>query len=354
MKKTSQPFKGRGTSSNLTGRFEKIHYVFDEKEPGDLEKPRTLFYKDTTKTVLTYNDSPDTEFAVGINPYRGCEHGCIYCYARPTHEFYGLSAGLDFETQIFVKENAPELLKKELSSDKWKPQTVAISGNTDCYQPAEKHFKLTRGCLKVFLEFKNPVRILTKNHLITRDIDILKDLSAVNAVAASLSITTLDPVLASKMEPRTSRPYLRLKALEKLSQAGIPATVLVAPVIPGLNDHEIPRIIESAANAGAREASYTVLRLPHSVADMFTEWLGDHFPNRKDKILSRIRSLRKGKLNSSEFGTRITGDGIFAEQIRNIFSLSCRKNGINKNNITLSAEHFKNPYNRQQELFSRI
>lgn len=354
MKRPSQPLKGRGTGSNLTGRFEKIQYVSDEKETDDLEKPRTLFYKDTTKTILTYNDSPDTGFAVGINPYRGCEHGCIYCYARPTHEFYGLSAGLDFETQIFVKENAPELLKKELSRDKWKPQTVAISGNTDCYQPAEKHFKLTRSCLEVFLEFNNPVGIITKNHLITRDIDILRELSAVNAVAAVLSITTLDPVLAGKMEPRTSRPYLRLKALEKLSQAGIPAMILVAPVIPGLTDHEIPRIIESAANAGAREAGYTVLRLPYSVADLFTQWLDDHFPDRKNKILSRIRSLRKGKLNSSEFGTRIVGDGIFAEQIRNMFNLSCRKNGINKNKITLSAEHFKNPYNKQQELFSRI
>ncbi len=214
MRKTYKPFKGRGAGSNLTSRFEKIKYIADDTGTDDLKKPKTEFYKDTTKTILTYNDSPDTGFSVGINPYRGCEHGCIYCYARPTHEFYGLSSGLDFETRIFVKENAPELLKKELSSRKWKPQTVAISGNTDCYQPAEKQFRLTRKCLEVFLEFKNPVGIITKNHLITRDVDILKGLSEINATVAILSITTLDPGLAGKMEPRTSRPYLRLKALK--------------------------------------------------------------------------------------------------------------------------------------------
>jgi len=354
MRKTYKPFKGRGASSNLTSRFEKIKYIADDREIDDLKKPKTTFYKDTTKTILTYNDSPDTGFLVGINPYRGCEHGCIYCYARPTHEFYGLSSGLDFETHIFVKENAPELLKKELSSNKWNPQTVVISGNTDCYQPAEKQFKLTRRCLEVFLEFKNPVGIITKNHLITRDIDILKGLSEINATVAILPITTLDSELAGKMEPRTSRPYLRLKALEKLSEAGIPTMVLVAPVIPGLTDHEIPKIIEKASNAGASRAAYIMLRLPHTVSDLFIEWIENHFPNRKNKILNRIISVRKGKLSSSEFGSRMVGEGILAKHVKDLFNLSCRKNGINKSKINLSAKHFKNPYDKQQKLFSHI
>jgi len=351
MKKSEKVFKGRGASFNPVNRFEKIDYIVDEEELGNLKKPETVFYRDNTKTIFAYNDSPDTGFEVGINPYRGCEHGCIYCYARPTHEFYGLSAGLDFETQIFVKENAPELLRKELCSRKWKPQTVAISGNTDCYQPAEKHFQLTRQCLEVFLEFKNPVGIITKNYLVTRDIDILKKLSSVNAALVVLSITTLDPKLAGIMEPRTSQPKLRLKAIEKLSEAGIPTMVLVAPVIPGLTDHEIPKIIESAVKAGAKQAAYVMLRLPYAVSELFIEWVEHHFPERKNRILNRVKSVRKGKLNSPEFGKRMVGEGIFAEQVKDLFNISCRKNGIEGHRQKLSTNSFQNPYDKQQRLF---
>jgi len=351
MTKPGKVFKGRGAGFNPLNRFEKIEFEIADEEIGNLEKPKTQFYKDISKSILTYNDSPDTGFDVGINPYRGCEHGCIYCYARPTHEFLGLSAGIDFETQIFVKENAPELLRKELSQKKWEPQTVAISGNTDCYQPAEKHFELTRNCLEVLLEFRNPVGIITKNHLITRDIDILKEMAQLNGVLAVLSITTLDSVLAGKMEPRTSQPFLRLKALEKLTEAGIPTMVLIAPVIPGLTDHEIPKIIESAVNAGAKQAAYVMLRLPYAVSDLFIEWIENHYPNKKNKIINRIKSVRKGKLNSAEFGNRMVGDGIFAKQVKKLFELYCSKNGIGTNRVKLSTKHFKSPHDKQQKLF---
>lgn len=354
MKKSEKIFKGRGAGSNPLNRFEKIDFEVDEEEIANLKKPKTLFYKDNTKKLITFNDSPDNGFDAGINPYRGCEHGCIYCYARPTHEFLGLSAGLDFETKIFVKENAPELLRKELSNKNWNPQTVAISGNTDCYQPAEKHFKLTRRCLEVFLEFNNPVGIITKNHLVTRDIDILKEMAQIYGVLVVLSITTLDSVLAGKMEPRTSQPYLRLKAIEKLTKAGIPTMVLIAPVIPGLTDHEIPKIIESAVNAGAKQAAYVMLRLPYAVSDLFIEWIENHYPNKRNKIINRIKSVRKGKLNSAEFGNRMVGDGIFAEQIKKLFELSCSKYGMGKNRIKLSTEHFKNPHDKQIKLFKNL
>lgn len=351
MTKPGKVFKGRGAGFNPLNRFEEIAFEIAEEEISNLEKPRTHFYKDNPKSILTYNDSPDTGFEVGINPYRGCEHGCIYCYARPTHEFLGLSAGLDFETQIFVKENAPNLLRKELGKKNWKPQTVAISGNTDCYQPAEKHFKLTRKCLEVLLEFRNPVGIITKNHLITRDTDLLKEFSTFNGSLAVISVTTLDPELAGLMEPRTSRPYLRLKAIEELTESGIPVMVLVAPVIPGLTDHEIPEIIRSTADAGAIRAAYVMLRLPYAVSDLFIEWIEEHYPNRKNKILNRIKSVRKGKLNSAEFGKRMTGEGIFAEQVKDIFNMSCKKFGFSNKRILLSTDHFRNPDDKQQKLF---
>ena len=351
MTKPGKNFKGRGAGFNPANRFEKIEFELAEEEIGSVEKPRTEFYRDSSRTILTYNDSPDTGFEVGINPYRGCEHGCVYCYARPSHEFLGLSAGLDFETQIFVKENAPELLRKELGRKNWEPQTVAISGNTDCYQPAEKHFKLTRKCLEVLRDFRNPAGIITKNHLITRDIDILREMASFNAVLAVISVTTLDQKLAGLMEPRTSRPYLRLKAIEELTAAGIPVMVLIAPVIPGLTDHEIPEIIKNTVNAGAKRAAYVMLRLPYAVSDLFTDWVESHYPDRKNKILNRIKSVRKGKLNSAEFGKRMTGEGIFARQVKDLFELSCKKNGIFNSKIELSTEHFRNPDDKQQKLF---
>lgn len=343
--------KGRGSAENPANRFEKIEYVPSEEEIEQGISPETTFYTDNTRSIIAYNDSPDIGMGASINPYRGCEHGCIYCYARPTHEYMGLSVGLDFETKIFVKENAPELLRKELSSSKWKPQVIMISGVTDPYQPAERHFKLTRACLEVLAEFRNPLGIVTKNRLVTRDIDILKELAEFNACSVAVSITTLDGELARLMEPRTSQPFLRLKAIEELSENGIPTTVMVAPIIPGLNDHEIPNIIESAVDAGAVRAGYVMLRLPHGVKELFQNWLKRHYADRKNKIINRIRSVRKGKLNSPEFHERMKGEGIFAEQIEKLFKVSCRKAGIDKNRSSLSTESFRRPGTEQLTLF---
>lgn len=351
MQKTNIKIKGRGSSENPTNRFEKIDFTIDEEEIENLKKPKTTFYKDNTKSIIAYNQSPDIGFEASINPYRGCEHGCIYCYARPTHEYLGLSAGLDFETKIFVKENASELLSKKLSSRKWKPKPIAISGVTDCYQPAEKHFKVTRDCLSVLAEFRNPVGIVTKNYLVTRDIDILKDLAKHNAAMVVISITTLDSKLAGTMEPRTSQPFLRLKAIEKLSNNGIPTMVLIAPVIPGLTDHEIPKIIENSVNAGATSAGYVMLKLPYGVKELFTNWLERHFPDRKNKVLNRIKSVRDGKLNINEFFKRQVGEGIFAEQVKKIFEVACRKAGIEGNKINISTVSFRKTDKNQLQLF---
>jgi len=351
MSSTYQKIKGRGSSFNPANRFDKIDFIPDEEFYKDETKPKTEFFKDTAKTIIAYNSSPDINFEASINPYRGCEHGCVYCYARPNHEHLGLSAGLDFETKIFVKENAPELLKKELSSKKWKPQTIAMSGVTDCYQPCEKHFEITRRCLEILNEFSNPVGIVTKNHMVTRDIDILKELAEINAAVVMISITTLDSTLARLMEPRTSQPELRLKAIKQLTENGIPVGVLVAPVIPGLTDHEIPQIIEKAVEAGAKYAGYVMLRLPFGVKDIFTNWLEQHYPGKKSKVLNRVMSVRDGKLYVPEFFNRQKGEGIFAEQVAKMFEISCRKNGIDKNRVNLSTDKFNNPYKKQLELF---
>lgn len=350
MNRINLGYKGRGSAENPGNRFDKIDFVPSEEEISEGLSPSTVFYKDTTKSIITYNNSPDVGFNAGINPYRGCEHGCIYCYARPTHEYLGLSVGLDFETKIFVKEKAPLLLRKELSARKYKPETIAISGNTDCYQPAERRFELTRLCLEVLLEFRNPVGIITKNYLVTRDLDLFEEFAKWNGVLVAISITTLDPKVKNLMEPRTSEPSLRLKAIEKLSSAGIPVIVLVAPVVPGLTDHEIPNIIQSASDAGAVGAGYIMLRLPYGVSDIFSSWLERHFPNRKDKILNRIRSVRDGGLNSPEFHDRMSGKGIYAEQVKDMFDVAKRKAGIGNNIVKLSTEHFKKPGGTQLNL----
>ncbi len=351
MEKTTRKIKGRGSSINPPNRFDKIEYVPDPEDVEQLSSPDTIFYKDNTRSIIAYNDSPDVGFDASINPYRGCEHGCIYCYARPTHEYFGLSSGLDFETKIFVKQDAPELLRKELSSPKWQPKALAISGVTDPYQPAERHFRLTRACLEVLAEFRNPMGIVTKNHLVTRDVDILKELAKYEAVIVALSITTLDSELARVMEPRASQPNLRLKAINELSENGIPAMVMVAPVIPGLNDHEIINIIQKAAEAGAIQAGYVMLRLPYAVSDLFQKWLDQHFPERKSKILNRIMSVRDGKLNSSEFNERMRGKGVFAKQIESLFQIACRRAGIERNRIQLSSASFRRPESAQLRLF---
>jgi DNA repair photolyase len=313
--------------------------------------PGTSFLKDFSRSIITYNDSPDVGFEASINAYRGCEHGCIYCYARPTHEYIGFSAGLDFETKIIVKEDAPNLLRRELSSPKWKPQVIGMSGVTDPYQPVERRLRLTRRCLEVLLEFLNPVVIVTKNQLVTRDLDLLVELASRQAAAVCLSVTTLDGGLRQILEPRASHPTRRLAAVEKLAQAGVPTGVLVAPVIPGLTDHELPAIIAASARAGASFAGYVPLRLPYAVAPLFEQWLTRHLPERKEKVLNRIRAIRRGKLNDPRFVSRMEGEGIFAEQIAGLFSLACRAAGILGRGPSLSTAAFRRPTGAQLSLF---
>ena len=348
----SPPPPARGAISNPPNRFEKLHLEPDaDWNPEEDPAPRTQFFKDRTSTIIAYNDSPDVGFEASINPYRGCEHGCIYCYARPFHEYLGFSSGLDFETKIMVKEDAPKLLREELSSKKWQPKVIGISGVTDCYQPIERRLKLTRACLEVLAKFRNPVAIITKNNLVTRDIDVLSELARFQAVAVFISVTTLDADLRKIMEPRTSPPAARVSAIKALSQAGIPTGVLVAPVIPGLTDHEMPSIIAAAAEAGARFAGHVTLRLPHAVAPLFEQWLAKHLPLKQEKILNRIRSLRNGKLYDSKFGDRMRGKGIFADQIDSLFDAACRKAGILDNRPNLSIASFRRPGADQLSLF---
>ena len=350
--KTPPPLRGRGSASNPKNRFESIERVPEPPEDDDdTSSPHTLFFPDSSKSIVAYNDSPDVGFDASVNPYRGCEHGCVYCYARPTHEYLGFSAGLDFETKIMVKDDAPELLRRELSSPKWKPQLVALSGNTDCYQPAEKQKQLTRRCLEVLLEFRNPVVIITKNHLVTRDVDILAQLAKFDCVGVTLSVTTLDHKLASLMEPRASRPARRLDAIRKLADAGVPVGYLQAPMIPGLTDAEAPAIALAAKKAGATFAGYVALRLPFAVKDLFEQWLHQHYPDRKDKILHRLREIRGGKLNDPHFKSRMRGEGIYAEQMAKLFDLARKKSGITARWPKLTTEHFRRPGKDQLSLF---
>ncbi len=337
------PLKGRGSHENPSNRFETLRYERNEDDcPEENPGPKTQFFRDNTKSFITYNDSPDINFDASINPYRGCEHGCFYCYARPYHEYLGLSAGLDFETKIFVKENAPALLRKELNAKSWKPQPLGLSGVTDPYQPIERKLQLTRGCLEVLVEFRNPVMIVTKNHLVARDRDLLAELAKHQAVSVMLGITTLDAELAGIMEPRASRPQGRLDAIRELAEVGVPVGVLVAPVIPGLTDHEMPAIMHEARTAGATMAGFTMLRLPHGVGDLVESWLSQHFPDRKDKVLGRIREVRSGKRNDSNFGSRMRGEGPLAEMTNQMFQLAYRKEGFSAGK-PMSVAAFRRP-----------
>lgn len=338
----SAPIRGRGASWNPQNRFERIEYVRDEDaDPDQQPAPSTMFLRDPARSIIARNDSPDVGFAASVNPYRGCEHGCIYCFARPTHEYLGFSAGLEFESKILVKEDAPELLREELSSRKWTPQVLAISGVTDPYQPIERKLELTRRCLQVLAEFRNPVVIITKNHLVTRDLDVLRELASHDAVSVALSVTTLDADLARVMEPRASAPHMRLAAIEQLAKEGIPVSVMVAPVIPAITDHEMPAILKAAADAGAQSAGFVMLRLPWNVAPLFEQWLEEHYPDRKDKVLHRLCDLRDGKLYRAEFGTRMRGEGIFAQQVESIFDVTCRRLHLNERRFELSTAAFR-------------
>lgn len=344
------PFRGRGASGNPPNRFEILWYE-DDPNQNDPEVPKTYFLKDPSRSIISTNESPDVGLKASINPYRGCEHGCVYCYARPSHEYLNFSAGLDFETKILIKEMAPELLRRELTSPQWVPQVLAMSGVTDPYQPVERRQGLTRKCLAVLVEFRNPVVIVTKNSLVTRDLDLLRELARHKAAAVYLSITTLDGELARLMEPRASQPFRRLQAIQAIRQAGVPVGVMIAPVIPGLTDHEIPAILKAAAGAGAQTAGYVVLRLPHGVKDLFTHWMAQHYPEKKGKVINRIRAIRSGNLNNSTFQHRMKGKGIFAEQIGSLFSLSCRRWGIQGSLPDLSTTSFKRPQEGQLGLF---
>ncbi len=343
----------RGTGLQLPNRFESIACEPDpdsDLDPCEQPPPSTVFLRDISVSVISRNDSPDIPFRVSLNPYRGCEHGCVYCYARPTHEYLGLSSGLDFETRILVKERAPDLLRAELSAADWEPQWLALSGVTDPYQPVERKLKLTRRCLEVLAEFRNPVGIVTKNRLVTRDVDLLRDLARHNAARVSISLTTLDPDLRRILEPRTSPPEARLAAVRELNAAGIPAGIMVAPVIPALNDHEIPAILRAAKQAGARFASYTVVRLPHGVKDLFVDWLTRHFPDRRDKVLHHLEGIRGGRLNDPRFGSRMRGDGLFAEHLSRLFEVARRHCGFEESPGDLSAAAFRRPGGRQMDL----
>jgi DNA repair photolyase len=351
MMNTGQSIRGRGAAENPSNRFEHTTYERDEEwdQPDD-PAPKTQFFRDASVSIIARNTSPDIGFEASINPYRGCEHGCVYCYARPYHEYLGFSAGLDFETKIVVKENAAELLRRELSSPKWKPQVLSMSGVTDCYQPIERRLQVTRKCLRVLAEFRNPVAIVTKNLLVTRDIDLLADLARDHAAAVFLSVTTLDVELARIMEPRTAQPAARLRAIRELTNAGVPVGVLVAPVIPGLTDHELPSILKAAAEAGARFAGMVPIRLPYGVADLFQQWLERHLPERKEKVLAQIRAIRNGKLNDPNFGSRMQGKGIVAEQMAKMFAVVCRRAGIPEHGPKLSTAAFHRAPDSQMEL----
>ena len=355
-KETSMPApRGRATATNPATRFDPISVELDPSalEPDELRQSSTQFFEDTSRSILVSNDSPDVGFNWGINPYRGCEHGCIYCYARPSHEYLGWSAGLDFETKILVKRTAPELLSRELRKKSWKPAVISLSGNTDPYQPAERRFKLTRACLHTLLDHRNPVGIITKNHLVTRDLDILAPMAKLGLVHAFISVTTLRSKIASAMEPRTSIPSRRLDAIEKLTEAGVPVGVMVAPVVPGLTDEELPAIMRAAAERGAVRAGYILLRLPGPVAPLFQDWLDRVMPERKDKILGRIREVRSGRLNDPRFRHRMKGEGVWAQTLAKLFEVTCKRYNLNQPMPPLRTDLFIRQPSNQLSLFDQ-
>ena len=343
--------RGRGAPINPPNRFDSTWYEVDpdiDEPPGPA--PETEYIPDHTKQIIATNDSPDIGFEASINPYRGCEHGCAYCFARPSHEYLGYSAGLDFESRIVVKYRAPELLRAELMNPRWQPKTLVMSGVTDCYQPVERNLQLTRGCVAVLAEFRNPVAIITKNRLVERDCDLLVELAAHRAAAVFVSITSLDNELIGRLEPRTSRPKGRLAAIRALTNAGVPCGVAIAPIIPGLTEHEMPAILEAAAEAGAKSAFWQAMRLPGEVAPIFIDWLTNHFPDRRERVLNRVREMRGGKLNESAYGDRMRPKGVHLEAVGQLFEATCRKLRLNESRVELSSAAFQRP-GQQMALF---
>jgi DNA repair photolyase len=345
--------RGRGAQSNASGRYEaEARVAFDDGWQSLEELPpfKTTVEIDTARKVITRNDSPDIGFDRSINPYRGCEHGCVYCFARPTHAYLGLSPGLDFESTLYAKPDAPAMLAKELAAPDYEPRMIAIGTNTDPYQPIERERKIMRGILEVLEKAGHPVGIVTKSALVARDIDILSRMAKRNLAKVAISVTSLDPQLARTMEPRAPTPPRRLEALKALADAGIPTTVMVAPVIPALNDSEIERILDAAAHAGAKEASYVLLRLPLEVRDLFREWLMANYPDRYRHVFTLIRDMRGGRDYDSQWGTRMKGTGPMAWMIGRRFEIACEKLGLNKRRSKLTTDHFVKPKGGGQQL----
>jgi DNA repair photolyase len=339
-----------GSHLDPPNRFERVSYVEDLEQVAadddylvDKDRHPIECIDDLSESIVSENDSPDLPFRYSLNPYRGCIHGCSYCYARNTHEYLGWNAGIDFETKIIVKRHAPELLRKFLSRDRWQPELISFSGVTDCYQPVERQFRLTRGCLEVAVEANQPISIITKNALVERDVDLLQQLATKRLTHVFVSLNSLNAELARKMEPRTSTPSARLRAISVLAEANIPVGVMVAPVIPGLNDSEIPEVLAAAKQAGASMAGYQLLRLPLTVEPVFFEWLTRCYPDRVERVVERIKATREGKLSEASFGKRFRGAGFFAEQIENLFRLFARKHGLDKKPEPLATDLFKPP-----------
>lgn len=345
--------RGRGARSNTSGRFERdcIEAADDGWESlATLDAFKTEVREDAARSIITRNDSPDISFDRSINPYRGCEHGCVYCYARPSHCYLGHSAGLDFESILYAKSNAAELLRAELAAPRYAPQVIALGANTDPYQPIERERRITRGILEVLAEAKHPVGIVTKSALVARDIDILAPMAAQGLAKVAISVTTLDRRVARAMEPRAATPSRRLDAIRQLKDAGIPATVMVAPIIPGLTDHEIESILETAHDAGARDAGYVMLRLPLEIKDLFREWLAEEFPDRAKRVIGLLQSMHGGKDYVAEFGLRQRGSGPYADQIAARFALARRRFGLAEERLKLRTDLFVRPASRGQQL----
>ena len=345
--------RGRGAQSNASGRYEPLARIaFDDgwRSLDELPPFKTTVTNDATRKIITRNASPDIGFDRSINPYRGCEHGCVYCFARPTHAFLGLSPGLDFESKLFVKPEAAELLEKELAAPGYSPKVIAIGTNTDPYQPIERRYQVMRRILEVLDKAGHPVGIVTKSALVLRDLDILARMAERKLAKVALSVTTLDAELARKMEPRAATPMRRLETLRRLSQAGVPTTVMVAPVIPALNDMEIERILDAAHAAGVKEAGYVLLRLPLEVRDLFREWLSANYPDRANYVFKLIRDMRGGKDYDATWGQRMKGTGPYAWMIGRRFELACERLGLNAAKVSLSTEHFRAPKPGSEQL----
>jgi DNA repair photolyase len=338
----------RGARSFVQGRFETLaREAFDDgwtPEEADSRELKTAVAIESARSIISHNDSPDVGFSQSINPYRGCEHGCVYCYARPSHAYLELSPGLDFETKLFAKTNAAGRLREELAKPGYKPSPIALGANTDCYQPIERKYRITRQILEVLAECEHPVTIVTKSALIERDLDLLKELGSKNLVKVLVSIGTLDRELARKLEPRAASPQRRMDVVRRLNQNGVPCGVMIAALIPALNDKTMEQVLEAAAAAGAREAAYVILRLPHELKALFKEWLAEHYPQRAEHVMSIVRQMRGGRDNDPRFGTRMSGTGNYAELIEKRFEIACRRFGVNRREAPeLDCKRFRPP-----------